>query len=153
MLVSCHGSLALCKVPDQFYLFQSQQLFKQKLELCCVIFNFDSVSSDKRCGFLQCCCGKAGMSSVCSRILVNRGKELKRVTLLELVDYVNSAGGQKVSVGGCRFCRLQRDVRHGGCFIVQIFTDTVIPDIIRMISVNIFRALPPQVSVPPCDWL
>lgn len=73
-----------------------EQLFKQKLELCCVMFNFDSTSSDKR------------------------GKEMKRVTLLELVDYVNSAGGQK------------------------IFTDTVIPDIIKMISLNMFRALPPQ---------
>lgn len=41
-----------------------EELFKQKLDLCCVIFNFDSPESNKR------------------------GKELKRATLLEIVDYV-----------------------------------------------------------------
>ncbi|CCI42468.1 unnamed protein product [Albugo candida] len=71
-------------------------LFQQKLELCCVIFNFDDPSSDKR------------------------GKDLKRQTLLELVDYVNNPGGQK------------------------IFTETLMPEIMRMVTVNICRALPPQ---------
>ncbi|GMF44328.1 unnamed protein product [Phytophthora fragariaefolia] len=49
-----------------------------------------------------------------------RGKDLKRQTLLELVDYVNNPGGQK------------------------IFTETLMPDIMSMVSVNICRALPPQ---------
>jgi len=44
------------------------------------------------------------------------------MTLLEIVDYVNSPGGQK------------------------IFTESVMPDVISMVSANIFRALPPQVS-------
>ena len=71
-------------------------LFKQKLALCSVIFNFDNPASNKR------------------------GKELKRMTLLEIVDYVNSPGGQK------------------------IFTENVMPDVIAMVSTNLFRALPPQ---------
>jgi serine/threonine-protein phosphatase 2A regulatory subunit B' len=49
-----------------------------------------------------------------------RGKDLKRQTLLELVDYVNNPGGQK------------------------IFTETLMPDIMAMVTVNICRALPPQ---------
>ena len=38
-----------------------------------------------------------------------RGKDLKRQTLLELVDYVNNAGGQK------------------------IFTESLMPDIMKMV--------------------
>ncbi|RLN10820.1 hypothetical protein BBJ28_00023244 [Nothophytophthora sp. Chile5] len=49
-----------------------------------------------------------------------KGKDLKRQTLLELVDYVNNPGGQK------------------------IFTETLMPDIMAMVSMNICRALPPQ---------
>ena len=49
-----------------------------------------------------------------------RGKDLKRQTLLELVDYVNNAGGQK------------------------IFNEALMPDIVKCVSVNICRALPPQ---------
>lgn len=77
-------------------LTKREALFRQKLELCCVMFNFDVSTSNKR------------------------GKELKRVTLLELVDYVNSAGGQKV------------------------FCEAMMPDIVKMVSVNLFRTLPPQ---------
>mmetsp|Transcript_92616 Transcript_92616/g.224818 ORF Transcript_92616/g.224818 Transcript_92616/m.224818 type:complete len:483 (-) Transcript_92616:123-1571(-) len=77
-------------------LSKREMLFKQKLALCCVNFNFDTANSNKR------------------------GKELKRMTLLELVDYVNSPGGQK------------------------IFTESVMPDIVAMVSANVFRALPPQ---------
>lgn len=61
------------------------------------MFNFDDPNSDKR------------------------GKDLKRTTLLELVDYVNNAGGQK-----------------------QIFTENLMPDIMQMVTINICRALPPQ---------
>jgi serine/threonine-protein phosphatase 2A regulatory subunit B' len=73
-----------------------QALFQQKLQLCSVIFNFDDPESDKR------------------------GKDLKRQTLLELVDYVNNAGGQK------------------------IFNENLMPDIMKCVSLNICRALPPQ---------
>ncbi|CAI5717254.1 unnamed protein product [Hyaloperonospora brassicae] len=73
-----------------------EALFQQKLELCSVLFNFDDPMSDKR------------------------GKDLKRQTLLELVDYVNNPGGQK------------------------IFTEALMPDVMAMVSVNICRALPPQ---------
>lgn len=74
-----------------------EALFQQKLQLCSVMFNFDDPNSDKR------------------------GKDLKRTTLLELVDYVNNAGGQK-----------------------QIFTENLMPDIMQMVTINICRALPPQ---------
>lgn len=73
-----------------------EALCQQKLELCCVMFHFDDPSSDKR------------------------GKDLKRQTLLELVDYVNSAGGQK------------------------IFTENIMPDLMKMVSMNICRSLPAQ---------
>ncbi|RHY31667.1 hypothetical protein DYB32_003264 [Aphanomyces invadans] len=73
-----------------------EALFQQKLELCSVLFNFEDAASDKK------------------------GKDLKRQTLLELVDYVNNAGGQK------------------------IFTEALMPDIMAMVSANICRALPPQ---------
>ena len=73
-----------------------QALFKQKLQLCGVIFNFDDVESDAR------------------------GKELKRETLLELAEYVNSPVGQK------------------------IFTESLMPDVVEMVRLNLFRTLPPQ---------
>jgi serine/threonine-protein phosphatase 2A regulatory subunit B' len=73
-----------------------EALFKQKLQLCGVIFNFDDADSDVR------------------------GKELKRETLLELAEYVNSPVGQK------------------------IFTESIMPDIIEMVRLNLFRTLAPQ---------
>ena len=75
-------------------------LFQQKLELCGVIFNFgdEGGESDKR------------------------EKDLKRQTLLELVDFVNTPVGQKV------------------------FTEGLMPDIVRMVGANIFRSLPPQLE-------
>ena len=48
-----------------------------------------------------------------------RGKELKRETLVELAEYVNTPVGQK------------------------IFTESMMPDIIEMVRVNLFRTLPP----------
>mmetsp|Transcript_13713 Transcript_13713/g.14253 ORF Transcript_13713/g.14253 Transcript_13713/m.14253 type:complete len:522 (+) Transcript_13713:12-1577(+) len=73
-----------------------EALFKQKLQLCGVIFNFDDAESDVR------------------------GKELKRETLLELAEYVNSPVGQK------------------------IFTESIMPDIVEMVRLNLFRTLAPQ---------
>mmetsp|Transcript_9827 Transcript_9827/g.15188 ORF Transcript_9827/g.15188 Transcript_9827/m.15188 type:complete len:526 (+) Transcript_9827:171-1748(+) len=72
-----------------------EELFIKKLQLCGVIFSFDDPMSDKR------------------------GKDMKRQTLLELVDYVNSPAGQK------------------------IFTESVMPDLMACISANVCRALPP----------
>ena len=73
-----------------------ESLFQQKLELCSVIFNFDDPLADKK------------------------GKDLKRQTLLELVDYVNTPAGQK------------------------IFTEQLMPHIMQCVTINICRALPPQ---------
>lgn len=72
-----------------------EALFIQKLQLCGVIFSFDDPTSDKR------------------------GKDMKRQTLLELVDYVNTPAGQK------------------------IFTENVMPDLMACITANVCRALPP----------
>jgi hypothetical protein len=77
-----------------------EALFQQKLQLCSVMFNFDDPNSDKR------------------------GKDLKRTTLLELVDYVNNASGQK-----------------------QIFTEALMPDIMQMVvSVHLPLFPPPSSS-------
>lgn len=72
-----------------------EELFIKKLQLCGVIFSFDDPTSDKR------------------------GKDMKRQTLLELVDYVNTPAGQK------------------------IFTESVMADLMQCISANVCRALPP----------
>lgn len=74
---------------------KKEELFIKKLQLCSVIFSFDDPTVDKR------------------------GKDMKRQTLLELVDYVNAPAGQK------------------------IFTESVMPEIMASISSNICRALPP----------
>jgi len=72
-----------------------EELFIKKLQLCGVIFSFDDPTSDKR------------------------GKDMKRQTLLELVDYVNTPAGQK------------------------IFTESVMADLMQCVSSNVCRALPP----------
>mmetsp|Transcript_12693 Transcript_12693/g.37751 ORF Transcript_12693/g.37751 Transcript_12693/m.37751 type:complete len:363 (-) Transcript_12693:1181-2269(-) len=73
-----------------------EALFDQKLELCSQIFNFEDVASLKK------------------------EKEMKRQTLLELVDYVNTSAGQK------------------------IFTEASMPAIMNCVRANICRSLPPQ---------
>mmetsp|Transcript_11444 Transcript_11444/g.17372 ORF Transcript_11444/g.17372 Transcript_11444/m.17372 type:complete len:585 (-) Transcript_11444:221-1975(-) len=72
-----------------------EELFRQKLQLCSIIFSFDDPTVDKR------------------------GKDMKRQTLLELVDYVNTPAGQK------------------------IFTESVMADLMACVSANVCRALPP----------
>jgi serine/threonine-protein phosphatase 2A regulatory subunit B' len=72
-----------------------EELFVMKLKLCSVIFSFDDQTADKR------------------------GKDMKRQTLLELVDYVNTPSGQK------------------------IFTESIMGDLMAMVSANVCRALPP----------
>lgn len=70
-----------------------QYLFIQKLHLCC--FTFDFADPTKHV----------------------REKEIKRQTLLELVDYTNTGQGK--------------------------FTEAVSEDVIYMLSCNLFRSLPP----------
>ena len=67
------------------------------MQLCGVVFSFDSVQESEA-----------------------RGKELKRETLVELAEYVNTPVGQK------------------------IFTEQLMPDVIEMVRINLFRTLPPQ---------
>ena len=87
----CLVLLALC---DGILSFQA--LFRQKLQQCCIVFDFEDGDSDVR------------------------GREIKRETLVELAEYVNTPVGQK------------------------IFTEAMMPDIIEMVKVNLFRTLPPQ---------
>lgn len=75
-----------------------EALFKQKLQLCCVVFNFDDPDADVK------------------------GKEIKRETLVELAEYVNTPVGQK------------------------IFVESLMPDIVELVKANIFRTLPPQMD-------
>ncbi len=48
-----------------------------------------------------------------------KSKEIKRETLVEIAEYVNTPVGQK------------------------IFTEALMPDIVEMVRVNVFRPLPP----------
>ena len=73
-----------------------EALFRQKLQLCNIMFNFDDSDSD------------------------TKSKEVKRETLVELAEYVNTPVGQK------------------------IFTEALMPDIVEMVRTNLFRTLPPQ---------
>mmetsp|Transcript_11664 Transcript_11664/g.20697 ORF Transcript_11664/g.20697 Transcript_11664/m.20697 type:complete len:515 (-) Transcript_11664:768-2312(-) len=75
---------------------EKQYLFVQKLHMCA--FTFDFTDSNKHV----------------------REKEMKRQTLLELVDYANSGAGK--------------------------FTEPVSEDIVFMLSYNLFRTLPPARS-------
>ncbi|XP_043706561.1 serine/threonine protein phosphatase 2A 57 kDa regulatory subunit B' theta isoform-like [Telopea speciosissima] len=69
---------------------EKQNLFIRKLNLCCVVFDFTDPTKNLK------------------------EKEIKRQTLLELVDYVTTANGK--------------------------FTETVMQEIIKMVSANLFRA-------------
>lgn len=73
---------------------EKQNLFVRKLNLCCVVFDFSDPTKNLK------------------------EKDIKRQTLLELVDYITSANGK--------------------------FTETVIEEVIKMVSVNLFRSLAPQ---------
>uniref|UniRef100_A0A2P2JEX4 Serine/threonine protein phosphatase 2A regulatory subunit n=2 Tax=Rhizophora mucronata TaxID=61149 RepID=A0A2P2JEX4_RHIMU len=81
------GLPAFRDVPNS----EKQNLFIKKLNLCCIVFDFtDPTKSLKE-------------------------KEIKRQTLVELVDYLTSLNGK--------------------------FTDTVVQEAIKMVSVNLFRTL------------
>ncbi|GAB2297794.1 hypothetical protein Dimus_031882 [Dionaea muscipula] len=69
---------------------ERQNLFIRKLKMCCTVFDFTDPTKN------------------------TKEKDLKRQTLLELVDYVTSANGK--------------------------FTETVMQEVIRMVSANLFRS-------------
>ncbi|KAL3577902.1 hypothetical protein D5086_019406 [Populus alba] len=73
---------------------EKQNLFIRKLNLCCVVFDFSDPTKNLK------------------------EKDIKRQTLLELVDYVTSANGK--------------------------FTETVMQEVIKVVSVNLFRPRTPQ---------
>ncbi|KAI4382505.1 hypothetical protein MLD38_008462 [Melastoma candidum] len=73
---------------------EKQNLFLRKLNMCCVVFDFADPTKNLR------------------------EKEIKRQTLLELVDYVTSASTK--------------------------FSETVMQEVTRMVSVNLFRTWTPQ---------
>ncbi|EOY00807.1 hypothetical protein QUC31_014103 [Theobroma cacao] len=73
---------------------EKQNLFIKKLNLCSVVFDFTDPTKNLK------------------------EKEIKRQTLLELVEYVTSANGK--------------------------FLDAVLQEIVKMISANLFRSLTPQ---------
>ncbi|KAE8741377.1 hypothetical protein FOCC_FOCC013076 [Frankliniella occidentalis] len=73
---------------------EQEELFIRKLRQCCVAFDFMDPVTDLK------------------------GKEIKRNTLSELVDYITTGRG--------------------------VLTEPVYPEIIKMISANLFRTLPPS---------
>ena len=75
---------------------ERQELFMKKLAQCCVIFDFQDAMADLK------------------------GKEIKRATLTELVDYITNNRG--------------------------VITEPIYPEAIRMFSTNIFRTIPPQLN-------
>ncbi|THG20048.1 hypothetical protein TEA_018589 [Camellia sinensis var. sinensis] len=73
---------------------EKQNLFSKKLNLCCVVFDFTDPTKNLK------------------------EKDIKRQTLVELVDYVTSTNGK--------------------------FTEPVMQEIVKMVSTNLFRTLTPQ---------
>ncbi|KAJ8758869.1 hypothetical protein K2173_002648 [Erythroxylum novogranatense] len=73
---------------------EKQNLFIRKLNLCCVIFDFTDPSKNLK------------------------EKDIKRQTLIELVDYVTSVNAK--------------------------FTETAIQEAVKMVSTNLFRSFSPQ---------
>lgn len=83
---------ALSETP----MLKRELLFRQKLQLCSILFDFEDPDHDPK------------------------GKEIKRDTLVEIAEYVNTPVGQK------------------------IFTEAIMPDIVDMVRINLFRTFPPQ---------
>lgn len=75
---------------------ERQELMMKKIQLCCNMFDFMDPVSELR------------------------GKEVKRSTLHELVEYITAEKG--------------------------VLTEPVYPEIIRMVAINCFRTLPPSVN-------
>lgn len=87
---SYEGLPELRDVPNS----EKQNLFIKKLNLCCIVFDFSDPTKNLK------------------------EKDIKRQTLLELVDYVTSVNGK--------------------------FTETVMQEVIKMVSANLFRTITPQ---------
>ncbi|KAI9355737.1 phosphatase 2A regulatory B subunit-domain-containing protein [Zopfochytrium polystomum] len=75
---------------------ERQDLFIKKLQQCSVLFDFNDALSDLK------------------------GKEIKRQTLTELVEYISNNRG--------------------------IITDPIYPELINMFATNLFRTIPPQIN-------
>ena len=97
-----------------------EALFKQKLQLCCIIFNFDDADSDTKVKIYSQPQNNLVPQLLCFKYYSKQGKEIKRETLVELAEYVNTPVGQK------------------------IFVEGLMPDIVELVKANIFRTLPPQ---------
>jgi serine/threonine-protein phosphatase 2A regulatory subunit B' len=95
-----------------------EALFDQKLELCSYVFNFEDVSGLIACAYFSPLNELPSKSRQATSM--KKEKEVKRQTLLELVDYVNTSAGQK------------------------IFTEPSMPAIMNCVRANICRSLPPQ---------
>jgi len=90
--------IELEKLPQfgEVTLAERQDLFVRKIQQCCVLFDFNDVFADLT------------------------GKDIKRQTLTELVEYVSSNRG--------------------------VITEQLYPEVVRMFSVNLFRTLAPNVN-------
>jgi hypothetical protein len=89
-------------VPVPFLsLSMEQMIYLQKLELCSIIFPFNDAEG-----------GEVESEKL--------SKELKRATLVELVDYMNDPNSAKV------------------------LTEPNLPKVVSMIRANIFRSFPPR---------
>eukprot|EP00904_Undaria_pinnatifida_P003104 jgi/Undpi1/12795/HiC_scaffold_7.g02462.m1 len=86
-------------------LAKREALFMQKVELCTTVYRFDNEMGG----------GGAGANDIAD----TRGKEVKRQTLMELLDFVNTQPGEKM------------------------LTESLYPCIMKMVSANVCRALPP----------
>ncbi|TPX33300.1 hypothetical protein SmJEL517_g03730 [Synchytrium microbalum] len=75
---------------------ERQDLFLRKIAQCCVLFDFNDALSDLK------------------------GKEIKRQTLTELVDYITNNRG--------------------------VIADAIYPEVVNMFAINLFRTIPPQVN-------
>ncbi|CAI2162303.1 8558_t:CDS:10 [Funneliformis geosporum] len=73
-----------------------QELFLRKLTQCSVIFDFNDASADLK------------------------GKEIKRSTLAELLEYITTNRG--------------------------VITEPIYPEVVSMFAINLFRTIPPQVN-------
>ncbi|CAH0391749.1 unnamed protein product [Bemisia tabaci] len=92
--VSDAVTFVFCPVTVDVPAAEQEELFIRKLRQCSIVFDFMDPMSDLK------------------------GKEIKRATLHELVDYVTTGRG--------------------------VLTEPVYPEIIKMISANLFRTLPPS---------
>jgi serine/threonine-protein phosphatase 2A regulatory subunit B' len=71
-----------------------EALFDQKLELCSYVFNFEDVSGLIACAYFSPLNELPSKSRQATSM--KKEKEVKRQTLLELVDYVNTSAGQEI---------------------------------------------------------